>query len=116
LLEAGAIDLRAVDVDIDQLSGTRFRARWAVAVKLRDMAVFRRVARACCPAADTAARDEITRSLAAAWQYAADPYALLRHIPGVTTTPVEVRLRRLSLCRYFGLSSAASMTNSISSV
>jgi len=41
------------------------------------------------------AREEINRSLAGAWQHAADPYAPLRHIPGVTVTPIEVTVEHL---------------------
>jgi hypothetical protein len=44
LLEADAIDLVAVDIDIDQTSPTRCRARWSVTVKLRDVTAFREVA------------------------------------------------------------------------
>lgn len=95
LLEAEAIDLLAGDIDIDQTSPTQCRARWAVTVKLRDVAAFRRVALASCPAADPAVREEINRSLAAAWQHAADPYAPLRHIPGVTVASIEVAVEHL---------------------
>jgi hypothetical protein len=95
LLEAGAMDLVAVDIDVDLDAPTRCRARWTVTVKLRDVAAFRRVALASCPTAPAADREEINHSLAAAWQHAADPYAPLRHIPGITFTPVEVSVEHL---------------------
>ncbi len=59
------------------------------------MTAFRRVALAACPTDDVTAREEINRSLAGAWQHAADPYAPLRHIPGVTVTPIEVTVEHL---------------------
>jgi hypothetical protein len=97
LLEADAMDLVSVDIDIDiDLDApTRCRARWTVTVKLRDVAAFRRVALASCPTAPAADREEIDHSLSAAWQHAADPYAPLRHIPGITFTPVEVSVEHL---------------------
>jgi len=95
LLEADAMDLVAVDIDIDLDAPTRCRARWTVAVKLRDVAAFRRVALASCPTAPAADREEIDHSLAAAWQHAADPFGPLRHIPGITFTPVEVSVEHL---------------------
>jgi len=95
LLEADAIHLLAVDIDIDQTTPTPCRARWTVTVKLRDVAAFRQVALATCPTDNVTAREEINRSLAAAWQHAADPYAPLRHIPGITFTPIEVTVEHL---------------------
>jgi hypothetical protein len=95
LLEADAIDLVAVDIDIDLAAPTRFQVRWSATVKLRDVAAFRAIALASCPTAHAAAREEINHSLAAAWQHAADPYVPLRRIPGITFTPIEVSVEHL---------------------
>jgi hypothetical protein len=89
LLEAGSATVLKVDIDTTELSPARYQLRWMVMIQLRDVAAFRRVAWDTCPAEDTAARAEISTSLAAAWQRAAPPFAPLRRIPGITWSPVE---------------------------
>lgn len=89
LLEAGSATLLEVDIDTSEVSPGRYRVRWTVVIRLREVAAFRRVALDTCPAEDTAARAEIAESLAAAWQRAAPPFAPLHRIPGITWSPVE---------------------------
>jgi hypothetical protein len=88
LLEAGSALVLSAGIDVDERSATRYRLRWIVTVRLRDVAAFR-IALDACPAEDTAARTEIEASLAAAWQQAAPPFAPLARIPGITWSPVE---------------------------
>jgi hypothetical protein len=90
LIEADAVRLLEVDVDLTGRSGDRCTVSWTVTVKLRDVGAFRDVALARCPDNEVGARAEIGQSLAAAWQWAAEPYAPLRTIPGIDWTPVQV--------------------------
>jgi hypothetical protein len=89
LLETGSAAVLEVDIDTSEVAPARYQVRWTVMIRLRDVAAFRRVAVDACPAEDTAARAEITESLAAAWQRAAPPFAPLHRIPGITWSPVE---------------------------
>jgi hypothetical protein len=90
LIDAGALRLLAVDVDLTEHTGQQCRLAWTVTVKLEDVAALRDIAVAAVPDGDTHARTEIGESLAVAWRWAAEPYAPLRAIPGITWTPVQV--------------------------
>jgi len=90
LIEADAVRLPSADIDLDPFGPTGCRVWWTVTVKLHDVAAFRQIALGACPPDNAAARAEIATSLAAAWQWAAEPYAPLHHIPGILWTPVEV--------------------------
>jgi hypothetical protein len=89
LLQAGSAMVVEADIDTVELSTGRYRLSWTVTILLRDVAAFRRVASGACPAEDTAARAEIGQSLAAAWQWAAPPFAPMQRIPGITWSPVD---------------------------
>jgi hypothetical protein len=89
LIEADAVRLPTAGIDLQPSTPTGCRARWTVTVKLSDVAAFRQIAVDACPP-DNAARAEIATSLATARHWAAEPLAPLRHIPGITWTPVEV--------------------------
>jgi len=90
LIEAGALRLLAVQTNLTERSGDKCRLAWTVTVRLEDVAAFRDIAAAAVPDSDTDARTEIDQSLAAAWRWAAEPYAPLRAIPGIIWTPVQV--------------------------
>lgn len=90
LIEAGALRLLATEVDLTEHTGQQCRLAWTVTVKLEDVAAFRDIAAAAAPEGDTAAHTEIGQSLATAWRWAAEPYAPLRVIPGISWTPVQV--------------------------
>ena len=89
LLEAGSAMVIGADIDTAQLSTARYRLSWTVTIQLRDVAAFRRVASDACPDGDAEARAEIAQSLAAAWQWAAPPFAPLHRIPAITWSPVD---------------------------
>jgi hypothetical protein len=89
LLAAGSAMVVGADIDTVELSTGRYRLSWTVAILLRDVAAFRRVASDACPAGDTAACAEIGQSLAAAWQWAAPPFAPMQRIPGIIWSPVD---------------------------
>jgi hypothetical protein len=93
LMEADALRLLAVEIDVRDRTVDRCRLAWTVAVKLRKVAALRDLAMAMCPDGDTHARAEIGESLATAWQWAAEPYAPLRGIQGITWTPVQVSVQ-----------------------
>jgi hypothetical protein len=90
LAEAGAFRLLGVKTDLSDQTADRCRLTWTVTAKLVDVAALRDVAAGACPEGDNGARAEIRESLAAAWQWAAEPYAPLRRVPGIVWTPVEV--------------------------
>jgi hypothetical protein len=89
LLAAGSAMVLGADIDAVELSTDRYRLSWTVTILLRDLAAFRRVASDACPAGDTAVRVEIGQSLAAAWQWAAPPFAPVQRIPGITWSPID---------------------------
>lgn len=86
LLEADAFLLTNVEISVDETSSAACQVSWTVTVKLRDVAALRAAALAACPAGDAGRQQEIERSLAAAWNLAADPYAPLRDVPGIAWT------------------------------
>jgi hypothetical protein len=90
LVETGAVRIDAVDLAAEERGPSQVRASWTVTIKITDAADVRELALAACPVTDQAARAEIDVSFAAAWQWAADPCALVTGIPGVTWTCVEV--------------------------
>jgi len=95
LIEADAVRMPATDLHLNPTGPTACRTRWTVTVKLRDVATLRQLALNACPPDNTTARAEIATSLAAAWQWAADPYAPLRRIPGIAWIPVDVAVHHL---------------------
>jgi hypothetical protein len=64
---------------------------WTVTVKLTDVDELRRLAAEARPDAE----EIISRSLAAAWRYAVDPFAPMRSIPGITWRPLNVDVEHL---------------------
>jgi hypothetical protein len=78
-LEAGAFRILSEDIEVEPESDDRGTLAWTVTVKLTDVLSLRRLAAQAHP--DKAA--SIANSLAAAWQYAADPFAPLHAIPAI---------------------------------
>jgi hypothetical protein len=95
LIEADAVRMPATDLHLNPTAPTACRTRWTVTVTLRDVTAFRQLALNACPPDSTTARAEIATSLAAAWQWAAEPYAPLRRIPGIAWIPVDVTVRHV---------------------
>jgi len=95
LLDAGAVQVAAADLAVDEVAAARVRAHWTVTITIRDVRAVRELALAACPVTDMDARTEIERSFAAAWHRAADPYAPMSEIPGVVWTPVEVTIEQV---------------------
>jgi hypothetical protein len=97
LLE-GALRIDQVEMATTDEGPARVRASWTVTVRITDAAAVRELARAACPEGDDDARADVDAGFAAAWNRAADPYAPLHPIPGITWAPagveVEHRLRR----------------------
>jgi hypothetical protein len=90
LMEADALRLLKVEIDLRDRTADRCRLAWTVTVKLRKVAALRDLAMAACPDGDPYALAEIGERLGTAWQWAAEPYAPLRGIAGIAWTPVEV--------------------------
>ena len=90
-LEAGALRILSVESQAAADSIDHGTATWKVTVKLTDVDALRRLAVAASP--DDAA--EISTSLAVAWQRAADPFAPLRPIDGITWQPGPVIVEHL---------------------
>lgn len=80
------VDIRAVATSIDQGSAT-----WTVTVKLTDVGALRRLATVAQPEL----AGPIADSLEVAWRHAADPFAPVRSIPGITWQPGTVTARHL---------------------
>lgn len=91
LLEAEAIWILGVDIEMAEQSDDACTLSWTVKVQLTDVAEFRRLAAQAHP--DKAGL--IDGSLAVAWQHAADPLATLRSIPGIAWRPTEVAVHRV---------------------
>ncbi len=91
LTEADAFHVLLADCEMVSESANRGIAKWSVTIKLRNVDQLRRVATEAHP--DDAAL--IEESLAIAWQRAADPYAPLRSIPGITWQPRTVDVEHL---------------------
>ena len=90
-LDAGALRVLSVESGAAADSVDHGTATWTVTVKLTDADELRRLAALASP--DEAA--EISDSLAVAWQRAADPFAPLRSIAGITWTPGRVVVEHL---------------------
>jgi hypothetical protein len=95
LVEADAVRMPATDLHVNPTGPTACRTRWTVTVKLHNVATLRQLALDACPPDNTTARTEIAASVAAAWQWAAEPYAPLRRIPGIAWIPVDVTVHHL---------------------
>lgn len=77
LLKSGAVRIDMLDLSVEDKSPGLVRVAWTVTVKILDAATVRELGLTACPATDVAAHTEIEQSFAAAWHWAADPYALL---------------------------------------
>ena len=86
VLEADAFRVLEVESKINADSVDRGTATWSATIKLTDVEALRRVAVRGHPEEAEA----ISNSLAVAWQRAADPFAPLRAIPGITWEPGPV--------------------------
>jgi hypothetical protein len=91
LLEAGAFRILELSSEVAPESDDACVLSWTVTVKLTDVAALRRIAIRAHP--DKAG--EIRGSLAVAWQHAADPFAPLREIPGITWQPAQVSVHHV---------------------
>lgn len=90
-LEAGALRILSVESEARGDSVDHGTATWSVTAKLTDVEALRRLAARACPDEAT----EISASLAVAWQRAADPFAPLRSIAGITWKPGRVVVEHL---------------------
>ncbi len=90
-LEAGAFRVLSMDSEVVAESGERGTVTWRVTVKLTDIEALRRLAAEAHPDAAGLIAD----SLPVAWQYAADPFAPLRTIPGTAWRPGQVEVEHL---------------------
>ncbi|MFI8590730.1 hypothetical protein [Dietzia maris] len=86
LLEEGAFRVLDVDSAVTPVASDRGTITWTVTVKLTDVQRLRRLATQAQPADAVF----IASSLAVAWQRAADSFAPLRSIPGISWRPVSV--------------------------
>lgn len=91
LMEEGAFRIVDVDIAVTPESADRGTATWTITVKLTDVHALRRLATQAHP--DDA--ELIADSLALAWQRAADPFAPLHSIPGITWRPVSVNIEHV---------------------
>ncbi len=90
-LDAGAVRILSVESEAASDSADHGTATWKVTVKLTDVDEFRRLATQASP--DESA--EISASLPLAWQRAADPFAPLRLIAGISWSPGQVTVEHL---------------------
>ncbi|MFS4488166.1 hypothetical protein [Dietzia kunjamensis] len=86
LLEEGAFRVFDVESAVTSEAADRGTATWTITVKLTDVQVLRRLATRAQPADAVL----IASSLAVAWLRAADSFAPLRSIPGISWRPVSV--------------------------
>jgi hypothetical protein len=91
LLEAGAFWILEVDTKIAPESDDEADLSWTVTVKLTDVPALRHIAVQAHPDKS----ELIESSFAVAWQYAADPFAPLRPIPGIVWRPTQVVARHI---------------------
>lgn len=82
---AAALRLGAVDLDATDETPRQVRACWSVTVTITDLDLLRTLT------ADPGPGDETFPSL---WNRAADPYAPLAGLPGITWTPIGVEVVR----------------------
>jgi len=90
-LEAGAFRILSEDIGVEPDTDDRGTLAWTVTVKLTDIRTLRRLAAQAHP--DQAS--SIADSLAAAWQYAADPFAPLHAIPAIAWRPGSVTVQHV---------------------
>ena len=90
-LDAGALRILSVDSEAEADSVDHGTATWRVTAKLTDVDELRRLATRASP--DEAA--EISDSLPVAWQRAADPFAPMRSIAGISWEPGRVVVEHL---------------------
>ncbi len=88
---AESLRVDAVDLDGTGTGPNQVRLSWAVTVRILDPDALRAAA-ARAAGTDPAARTEIETSFAAAWNHAADPWAPLDGLPGITWTPGSVEV------------------------
>lgn len=88
-LAADALRILSMEIEVEPESEDRGSLAWTVTVTLTDVHELRRLA----AEANTKEAGLIADSLAAAWQFAADPYAPLRSIPGIAWRPGGVEVR-----------------------
>ncbi|MBS7549174.1 hypothetical protein [Dietzia massiliensis] len=91
LLEGGALTVLEVASAVTPEAADRGTFTWTVTVKLTDVQLPRRLATRAHPAD----ADLIADSLAVAWQHAADPFAPLHSIPGISWRPLSVEVQHL---------------------
>ncbi len=91
LMDADAFRIVSAESEVVGESAERGTATWSVTAKLTHVDRLRRLATQAHP--DEAAL--IADSLALAWQRAADPFAPLRSIPGITWRPITVDVEHL---------------------
>jgi len=91
LLEEGAFRVLDGTSTVLPEASDRGTLTWTVTVKLTDVQLLRRLATRAHPAD----ADLIADSLAVAWQHAADPFAPLHSIPGISWRPLSVEVQHL---------------------
>lgn len=94
VLETGAVHLEDLTLEVTEQGPDQYRARWSVRLKLRDAPLLRELAREMC-ADDEASRAAVDRSVAAAWERVADPFAPLAAVPGVRWAAGEVTVEQV---------------------
>ncbi len=82
---AEALRLDAIELDAIDEGPNRVLASWSATVTITDLDLLRRLA------GDPGDMEETFASL---WNRAADPYAALNGLPGITWTPLGVEVRR----------------------
>jgi len=92
ILGEGAFRVLDVESAVTTETYDRGTITWTVTVKLTDVQLLRRVATRAHPAD----ADLIADSLAVAWQRAADPFAPLHSIPGISWRPLSVEVEHVS--------------------
>ncbi len=91
LLEEGAFRVLDGTSTVLPEASDRGTLTWTVTVKLTDVQLLRRLATRAHPAD----ADLIADSLAVAWQHAADPFAPLHSIPGISWRSLSVEVQHL---------------------
>ena len=91
LLEEGAFRVLDGTSAVTPIASDRGTVTWTVTVKLTDVQLLRGLATRAHPTD----ADVIADNLAAAWQRAADPFAPLRSIPGVSWRPLSVEVEHV---------------------
>jgi hypothetical protein len=94
LLE-GALRIDQVKMATTDEGPARVRASWTVTVRIIDADAVRELARSACLVGDATARADVDAGFATAWNRAADPYAPLHPIPGITWASAGVEVEHL---------------------